>query len=120
MGDSTNTKQNRLNLLGTAILVLGLALSGWLLQRGAGEVSEVASYEVVDGKVIAISPSDSKIYRAQLERFGGGFSILADEARVWFVGLWQGENLALMIALFSVLAGMSCFWKAAHLRNDDT
>ncbi len=107
-------RRNRLNLLGTVILIVGLALSAWLMQSAGGDQGNVVGYEVVDGKVIAVSPSDSKIYRADLERFGGKASILADEFNRWFASLWHGEKLALIIALITVGASFTCFWKAQH------
>ena len=114
MNENLVRRRNRLNIIGAVILVVGLALSAWLMQSAGSGESDAVAYEVVEGKVIAVSPSDSKIYRADLERFGGKASILADEFNRWFASLWRGEKLALIIALLTIVASFTCFWKAQH------
>ena len=72
-------------------------------------------YEFANGAVYALEPGDSKMYRHELERFGGNAAIFADELSRWFSGLWHGKGLARtlavlssVVALFFLRAGKNC------------
>ena len=41
--------------------------------------------------IYPIMPEDSKLYRHNLEVYGGKLNVIMDDFRRWFVGLWQ-EN----------------------------
>jgi hypothetical protein len=46
---------------------------------------------------------NSKKYLHDLEVYGGKANVLAAEFREWFAGLWYGKNLAVTIAVLTVL-----------------
>ena len=49
-------------------------------------------------------PEDSKVYERNLELYGGKANVLADRLRRWFVGLWHGTPLAIIVASVTILA----------------
>jgi hypothetical protein len=108
-------KRTRLNLIGVIILVVGL-VSAALIYRSAGEnVYGALGYEVVDGTSYPIRPENSKIYRHNLELYGGKFNVMMDDFRRWFLGLWQGKSLAFIIALTSSIIFFRFFYTANYL-----
>ena len=58
-------------------------------------------------------PGDSKLYRHNLEVYGGKFNVIMDDFRRWFVGLWQGKSLAIIIAGTTIIISLAFFY-AAH------
>ena len=60
-------------------------------------------------------PGDSKLYRHNLEVYGGKFSVIMDDFRRWFIGLWQGKSLAVIIAGTAILISWALFVAAQHL-----
>jgi hypothetical protein len=71
-----------------------------------GFVSAVAIYVVAgpdDVDPSGYDPMQSKMYLHDLELYGGKANLLAAEFREWFVGLWQGRNLAFTVAFLTVL-----------------
>jgi hypothetical protein len=49
----------------------------------------------------------SKMYLHDLEVYGGRANVLADDFREWWSGLWRGRNLALSVAVLTVLAALA-------------
>lgn len=97
--------KRRLHLLAGAILLLGLG-SSLLFYLTAVETPEsgmVSEFE------------NSKVYRRSLEVYGGKLSVVFDELSRWFSGLWQGENLAITVALLSVACAGGVFFVAGRL-----
>jgi hypothetical protein len=37
------------------------------------------------------------------------------ELRLWFVGLWQGKSLAVIVACFAIFLSYGAFYAANHL-----
>ena len=52
---------------------------------------------------LGYDPLQTKLYRHQLEVYGGQANVLAAEFRDWFDSLWYGRNLAYTIAVLTVL-----------------
>jgi hypothetical protein len=52
---------------------------------------------------LGYDPLETKKYVHDLELYGGKANVLAEEFREWFVGLWQGRNLAFTVAVLTVL-----------------
>jgi hypothetical protein len=109
------TRSLRLYLIGAAILLAGLLGAGSIYLTAADDQGDALGYEFIDGQAYAIHASDSKMYRRELERFGGKAAIFADDLNRWFSGLWHGKRLATtvavlatLLALFFFRAGMSC------------
>lgn len=111
----TLNQRTRLNLIGAIILLVGLASAVLIYQR-AGDVPYGAlGYETVDGTVYPIMPEDSKIYRHNLEVYGGKFNLIIDDFRRWFVGLWQGKSLAVIIGGITIIVSFGFFYAAHYL-----
>lgn len=58
---------------------------------------------------------NSKVYRRELEVYGGKLSVVLDDLGRWFAALWQGENLALTIAVISAVTALLLFWLARRI-----
>ncbi len=52
---------------------------------------------------LGYDPLDTKKYLHDLEVYGGKANLLAVEFREWFDSLWQGRQLALTIAVITLL-----------------
>ncbi|MEI7611646.1 MAG: hypothetical protein WCK63_01990 [Betaproteobacteria bacterium] len=109
------TRSIRLYLIGTAILLAGLLGAGSIYLTATDDQGDALGYEFIDGQAYAINASDSKMYRRELERFGGKAAIFADDLNRWFSSLWHGKRLATtvaalatLLALFFFRAGMNC------------
>jgi hypothetical protein len=46
----------------------------------------------------------TKQYVHDLEVYGGKANVLAEQFREWFVGLWQGKDLAYTVAVLTILS----------------
>ena len=93
----------RFYLIGAAILLVGLSAALAIYLKAADGPLDVLGYEFVDGTAYAVDPADSKMYRHQLERFGGKSALFADDLNRWFTSLWHGKGLAKTVALLSVV-----------------
>jgi hypothetical protein len=100
-----DTLQRRLSLLAGAILILGLG-SSLLLYLTAVETPESSMVSEFE---------NSKVYRRSLEVYGGKLSVVFDELSRWFAGLWQGESLAITVAVLSVVSAGAVFFVAGRL-----
>jgi hypothetical protein len=79
------------------------------------DASGVLGYQIIGGTVYPIMPENTKIYRHDLEVYGGKAAVLADEFRRWFIGLWHGKSLAFTIALITIFISFVGFFTARHL-----
>jgi hypothetical protein len=98
-----------LNLLGALILAAGLGSAAWIYQR--------AHHTSPGGANYALNPEYSKMYRHNLEVYGGQFSVIMDDLRRGFLGLWQGKSLAVIIGAATILVAAGFFYKA-NIRRD--
>jgi hypothetical protein len=106
-----------LNLIGAIILLVGLGSAVLLYQSVGNDPYGVLDFE------------NSKLYRHNLEVYGGKFSVIMDDCRRWFLGLWQGKSLAVIIACTAVIISFGFFYGAncrpqgskseSHTANDD-
>jgi hypothetical protein len=109
-----------LKLLSALILLLGVASAALVYHRAAQDSSRASGYEAADGTIYPIMPGDSKLYRHNLEVYGGKFGVMLDDFRRWFLGLWQGKSLAVMIAAAAIMIALALFSAAHHHpRQDD-
>lgn len=104
-----------LNLIGAIILLVGLASAALIYHRAAPDPYGAMGYEGADGTIYPIMPGDSKLYRHNLEVYGGKFSVIMDDFRRWFIGLWQGKSLAVIIAGTAILLAWALFAAAQRL-----
>jgi len=99
-----------LKTITVAILAVGLsaAATAWFLAPSRPD------------NPLGYDPLQTKLYRHQLEVYGGQANILAAEFRDWFDGLWYGRNLAYTIAALTVLlVGMIRFGTRMSLVDID-
>ena len=102
-------------LIGAIIMLVGLG-SAILIYQSAGDDSDsVLGYEIIDGSAYPIRPEDSRVYRRDLELYGGKAALLADDFSRWFVGLWHGKSLAFTVAGISIFISFAFFFAANRL-----
>ena len=104
-----------LNLISAIILMAGLGSAALIHQRAGNDPYGALGYEVVDGTRYPIMPEDSKLYRHNLEVYGGKFNVIMDDFRRWFVGIWHGRSLALIIACTTIVISFGFLYKANYL-----
>ena len=101
-----------LNLISGIILVVGLGSAALIYQRAANDQYGALGSGVGGETMYPIMPENSKLYRHNLEVYGGKLTVIMDDFRRWFVGLWQGKSLALMIACTTMIVSLGFFYKA--------
>jgi hypothetical protein len=106
-----------LNLISVAILLVGLGSAALIYQRARNITSGALGYESADGTICPIMPENSKLYRHNLEVYGGKFSVIMDDFSCWFAGLWQGKSLAVIIAFTTIIISFGFFYAANYLRE---
>jgi hypothetical protein len=104
-----------LNLIGAIILVAGLGSAALIYQGAVNAQSGVSGHGDADGTIYPLMPENSKLYRHNLEVYGGKFTVIMDDFRRWFVGLWHGKSLAVIIACTTLMISLGLFYKAHHL-----
>jgi len=104
-----------INLISALILLVGLGMAVYIYQSAGEDASGVLGYQIIGGTVYPIMPENTKIYRHDLEVYGGKAAVLADEFRRWFIGLWHGKSLAFTIAVITILISCTGFFAARHL-----
>jgi len=92
-----------LNLISAIILIVGLGSSVLIYQRVGNDPYGALGYE------------NSKLYRHNLEVYGGKFSVIMDDFRRWFLGLWHGKSLAFILAGTTIIISFGFFYAANHL-----
>ncbi|MBU4234258.1 MAG: hypothetical protein KKD99_02810 [Proteobacteria bacterium] len=92
-----------LNLISTIILLIGLGSSVLIYQSVGNDPYGLLDFE------------NSKLYRHNLEVYGGKFSVIMDDFRRWFLGLWHGKSLAFIIACSTIIISFGFFYAANHL-----
>jgi hypothetical protein len=104
-----------LNLISAMILLVGLSSAALIYQRGGTGPYGASGYESADGTIYPLMPENSKLYRHNLEVYGGKFSVIMDDFSRWFVGLWQGKSLAVIIAFTTIIISFGFFYAANYL-----
>ena len=90
------------NLIGTIILLVGVGGSVLIYQSVGNDPYGALDFE------------NSKLYRHNLEVYGGKFSVIMDDFSRWFFGLWQGKSLAVMLACTTIIISLGFFYAANH------
>lgn len=106
-----------LKLIALMTLAVGLSVSAWLFHEAEEDTSDVIAYVIVDGQSYPVTTRDSKLYRHNLERFGGKAAVFADDLNRWFTSLTHGRPLAILTALSSIGVALVCL-RAARRTND--
>ena len=113
----TSNPKTRLYLIAAAILMAGLGSAVFIYLSAEHSPGDVVGYEGAGGYIYPMSPEDSKMYRHDLELFGGKVNVLAEGISRWFIGLWHGKSLAVIVAFMSILLSSGCFIAARHRRS---
>ena len=102
--------QKRLTLWSIAVAVVGLC-SALLIYVTAGEAVDLEGSEIVmvDGKAYPVPLADSRMYRRELQRFGGKAALLFDDFNRWFAGLWHGRSLAVTVVWITAFISLGLF-----------
>jgi hypothetical protein len=108
-------QRSLLNLISALILVLGFGSAAWIYVRAGNNPYGALGYEVVGGTVYPVRPENSKIYRHNLEVYGGKLNVMMDDFRRWFAGLWQGKSLAFIIACTAIIISFGFYYRANYL-----
>jgi hypothetical protein len=98
-----------LNLVSVTVLLIGLGTAIFIYHSADSASSGALGYQIIGGTVYPIMPENTKIYRHDLEVYGGKAAVLADQFRRWFIGLWQGKTLAYTIACLTILFSFAGF-----------
>jgi len=121
---SRNSRQRFwLKLIALMTLVVGLSASAWIFHNAEEDTSDVIGYVIVDGQSYPVTTRDSKLYRHNLERFGGKAAVFADDLNRWFQSLLHGRPLAILTAFSSIGFALICFKASRHndsASRDDT
>ena len=99
----------RLYLTGALILLAGLLAAAVIYFSVGEDDGDVLGYEIINGQAYAIATNDSKMYRHDLERFGGKAAVFADDLNRWFAGLWTGRQLARTVAILALVLAFGFF-----------
>jgi hypothetical protein len=92
-------------------MVVGLC-SALLIYLTAGEDTdgdEAYEFVMIDGKAYPIPLAGNKMYRRELQRFGGKAALLFDDFNRWFAGLWRGKSLAVTVVWITVFVSLGLF-----------
>ena len=106
-----------LKLISAIILLVGLGSAAIIYQRAGNAPYGALGYEGADGTIYPIMPGNSKLYRHNLEVYGGKFTVIMDDFRRWFIGLWQGKSLAFIIAGTTIIISWGFFYAANYLKK---
>jgi len=110
----TNLRES-LILIGAIIMLVGLG-SAVLIYHSAGNDSVgILGYEIIDGSAYPIRPEDSRMYRRDLELYGGKAAMVVDDFSRWLAGLWHGKSLAFTVASISIIISFIFFFAANRL-----
>lgn len=90
----------RFRAAGVAVAVVGLSAAAWV------------RLTAVEDRTRAVPFDRLKVEERQLEMIGGKFAVEAAKFDRWFEGLWVGPNLAVTLAVLTLVAAALCFWLA--------
>jgi len=110
--------RTRLHLASCVILLVGLSSAAVIYLTAPDESDSAVGYESVDGYAYPIAPENSRIYIHDMELLGGKSAVLANEFKLWFVGLWQGKSLAYSVAGISLAVFLAVVFVAQHSQFD--
>jgi hypothetical protein len=112
---SNSELKRRLRLACIVILAVGLCSAALIYRFAADSVDDSLGYVVIDGTAYPLSTRDSKMYRHDLERFGGKTLVMFDDFNRWFAELWQGKALARTVAWISIFVSLGIYLFARSL-----
>ena len=101
-------KNNLVLLLSVPLqVIIGLVVA--VLVWFAGDApADAVGYALGGGEAFAVDAAESKMYRHEIERFGGKAALLADDLNRWLASWTRGRRLALLIAAAAGVAAALC------------
>ena len=108
------TQQRRLNLIAAIILLVGLG-SAVMIYSTADDSNSTMGYEVINGQLYPVQPD--KMYIHNLEMYGGGMAVTANEISHWFAQRWHGSELAFTIGYIAIFISFCLALIARHLNQ---
>jgi hypothetical protein len=112
--------KRRLHRSCLAILAASLCAALLIYLYADAVVDDSLGYVIVNGAVYPSSTRDSKIYRREVQRFGGKAALAIDDFSRWFARLWRGRALAGTVASLGVLLSLGIYLFAACLVPDSS
>ena len=108
MKGPTTGGQRRLYLAVAAILLAGFgsAAAIYLFAENVAQNDMVTEFE------------NSKVYRHELEAYGGKLNVVASDFMGWFNGLWHGRTLAVTVAVITTVVAAGLILVARYLPPD--
>jgi hypothetical protein len=106
-----------LQIISLIVLLAGLGLAVHIYRSADHVPRNVLGYEEGGGVVYPDMPDDSKKYLRDMELYGGKANVLMDQFRRWFIGVWHGKSLALIIAGMAVFLSVGIFYIANRLSD---
>jgi hypothetical protein len=103
------------------VAVVGLSTALVIYLNAAEDTDLDENVQVVigvDGQTYRIPLADTKMYRRELQRFGGQALVIFDDFNRWFAGLWRGRSLAVTIAWITAIASVGLFLLAWQVPSD--
>jgi hypothetical protein len=100
----------RLNLLGAAILVLGLGAAAWIWIH-----QDRIDRQNADLNADQVGLLDSRSQTRQLEVLTGHSGVVAEQWAEWLKSLAHGKRLAATLAIISAILGVGCMVAGDHL-----
>ena len=108
-------RQMFFKLISAIILLVGLGSAVLIYLTAETDSSSILGYEMSGGSVYPITPENSKMYKHNLDLYGGKAAVMADDFRRWFEGLWRGKTLALTVAIITIFVSLGIFLAANQL-----
>lgn len=100
--------RKRLHLIAALTLLLGLGSSAtiWFTAGAPADTTLVDEFR------------QSKVFRHELEAYGGKLSVVSSELVQWFNGLWHGRTLARTVACIALVVSGGLLFVARYLLPD--
>jgi hypothetical protein len=110
----------RLILCSVLVAVVGLSSALLIYRTASDDNDSVENVQtiVVDGNTYRIPLASTKMYRRDVQRFGGGAAVLADDLDRWFAGLWHGRSLAVTLTWITAFVSIGLFLLARQMPSD--
>ena len=76
----------------------------------------LAAEDTADSEMV-MEFRNSKVFRHDVEVYGGKLSLLGDQFSLWFSGLWQGRQLGVTVGCVSIAVALALFAIARFNRD---
>lgn len=105
-------------LAAVLLMIAGVGTASFFYFTGQSDPDSDFGYDAASGYISRMNPGDSKMYRHDVELYGGKAILIADDFRRWFEGLWHGKSLGVTLACFCIFISLALFLVANRLPSD--